>query len=112
MNAMTAARHPHTPGLGAERELLIRLAGPDDNVVLARLAALDSQAPLEGDSLIATVDGVAVAALSLEDGRLIADPFEHTAAVAGLLRMRATSIATSAPATAPRRRWLRLAPAG
>lgn len=90
----------------------MRLAGPDDGVALDRLAALDSQAPLEGDALIAQVDGAAVAALSLRDGRLVADPFAHTAAVAAHLRLRAASIAAPRPGAAPLRRLLRLVPAG
>ena len=77
------------PELGAERELLIRLAGRGDDVMLEQLAVLDSQARLDGDVLIAELDGVVLAALSLQDGRLIADPFAPTAAVGDHLRLRA-----------------------
>ena len=98
--------------LDAERELLIRLAGPDDRPALDRLAGLDSQAPLQGDALIAKLDGVAVAALSLRDGRLVADPFKRTAVIGDHLRLRASSItATTAPAAPFFKRLLRIAPA-
>ena len=78
--------------LGAERELLIRLAGRGNDVMLEQLAVLDSQAPLDGDVLIAELDGVVVAALSLQDGRLIADPLAPTAAVGEHLRLQAAPI--------------------
>jgi hypothetical protein len=109
---MPARRRPLPSALDAEHELLIRLSDPDDGAVLARLAALDSQAPLQDGALIAKVDGVAVAALSLRDGRLTADPFAHTAAVGDLLRLRAASIAASKRTPTPFGRLLRLALAG
>jgi hypothetical protein len=73
--------------------VLIRPAYPDDRDMLGRLARLDSQRPLDEDAMIAEVDGVAVAALSLSTGRTVADPFARTAEVCCLLRMRAASIA-------------------
>ena len=100
------------PARDAERELLIRLAGPEDRPALDRLAALDSQAPLQGDALIAKLDGVAVAALSFRDGRLVADPFRRTAAIGDHLRLRASSITATTGPTAPLfKRLLRIAPA-
>lgn len=108
---MSSDRHRLHQALDPERELLIRLAGPDDHVVLERLAALDSQAPLDGDALIAEVDGDPVAALSLGSGRLVADPFVHTAAVCDLLRFRAASIAASRSEASSLKRLLRLIPA-
>ncbi len=66
----------------------IRRAGPHDAPALHRLAALDSALPLGGEVLIAEVDGDARAALSLADGRTIADPFARTAALVDLLAMR------------------------
>lgn len=111
MVAMPARRQRLRPALDAERELRMRLAGPLDSAVMERLAMLDSQAPLEGDALIAELDGVAVAALSLEEGRLIADPFTPTAAVVDHLRLRAASIIATKRSAAPLKRLLRLAPA-
>lgn len=96
--------------LGAERELLIRLAGRGDDV-LKQPAALDSQAPLDGDVLVAELDRVAVAAVSLKDGRLIADPFVPTAAVGDHLRLRAASSHPRQRRSSAIRRLLRLIPA-
>lgn len=79
--------------------------------MLERLAALDSQAPLHGEVLIAEVDGDPVAALSLGSGRLVADPFVHTAAVCDLLRFRPTSIAVSRSEASSLKRLFRLVPA-
>jgi hypothetical protein len=77
---------------GIAEEVRIRLANPDDLAGLKRLAALDSQRPLEGSVLIAEMHGVAVAALSLHSGRVVADPFEHTSSVVDLLRVRASRV--------------------
>ena len=76
--------------------IVIRRAGAADVRVLARLAALDSAAIPGTDSLIAERDGVAVAALDLTDGRVVADPFERTADVVELLRVRAGRLRAAA----------------
>jgi hypothetical protein len=60
--------------------------------MLTRLAHVDSQRPLGADVLIGEIDGKAAAAISLTDGRVIADPFQRTSQVTQLLRLRATSI--------------------
>jgi hypothetical protein len=57
-----------------------------------RLAELDSQRPLSGRVLIGEVGGFPAAAVSLIDGRVIADPFQPTATLAGLLRLRYQSL--------------------
>ena len=75
---------------GIAEEVRIRLAYPDDRTVLERLAALDSQQPVEGDVLIAEIDGVVVAGLAVRSGHVVADPFVHTASVVDLLRVRAS----------------------
>ena len=67
----------------------IRPARPDDQVALHELAALDSALPLQGDILVALVDTEPVAALSLDDGRAVADPFRRTADTVALLKLRA-----------------------
>ena len=72
--------------------IVIRRAGAADVRVLARLAALDSAAIPGADSLIAERDGVAIAALDLADGRVVADPFERSVDLVELLRLRATSV--------------------
>ena len=70
-------------------EMVLRADRPTDASTLRRLAALDSARPLSGPSIVAEVDGRPVAALALGDGRVVADPFEATADVVELLKVRA-----------------------
>jgi hypothetical protein len=99
------------PPLDAAGELLIRVAGPDDRPALDDLAARDSRARLLGDALIAELDGVVVAALSLRDGRLIADPWKPTAVIGDQLRLWASSITATTVPAGPLKRLLRIGPA-
>ena len=71
--------------------IVIRRATDADIGALADLAILDSREPLSGPALIAEVDGVARAALDLDDGSVAADPFAHTAELVELLRLHAGS---------------------
>ena len=66
--------------------LTIGLAHSSDLIELERLAALDSADPLTGDVLLGRVNGHLRAALSLSDGRAIADPFSRSAHVVKVLR--------------------------
>jgi hypothetical protein len=84
--------------------LAIRHACVHDAPALARLAALDSSSRLGGDVLLAEVDGTPLAALSLRDGAVVADPFEPTAELVELLRLRAAQARASA-APGRTRRW-------
>jgi hypothetical protein len=84
--------------------IALRLAGADESDELVELAALDSQRPLNGDALVAVVDGSLIAAISLRDGRVIADPLVPTAEAAALLRTRAAQLARK-PRRHPRRRF-------
>src|SRR4051812_49519776 len=61
-------------------------ARPEDADTVGKLARLDSARPLRGDVVIGLVDGWAVAAISLSDHRVVADPFVRTAHVAEMLR--------------------------
>jgi hypothetical protein len=79
----------------------LRLAGADEGHVVQELAALDDAPALEGQVLLALIDGDPVAALSLRDGRVVADPFVHTDAATALLRLRAEHVS----GRRPRRRW-------
>jgi hypothetical protein len=72
--------------------IVIRRAGAADAPTLARLAALDSAVQPGADSLIAEIDGQAVAALDMADGRVVADPFARTADLVDLLRLRASRV--------------------
>ena len=53
----------------------VRYARPDDAEALAALAALDSSHAPGGEVLVAEVDGELWAAVSLDDGHAIANPF-------------------------------------
>jgi hypothetical protein len=77
--------------------LALRLARADERNQIRRLAELDDSEPLERPVLVAFLDGEAVAALSLEDGRVVANPFVPTAEVIGLLRLRASHLRNAPP---------------
>jgi hypothetical protein len=54
-----------------------------------RLAALDDRRAPKGPALLAYVDGELRAALGLEDGQAVADPFHPTAEIVEILRFQA-----------------------
>jgi hypothetical protein len=68
--------------------LTIRRATPGDTLALLRLASLDSAPALWGRVLVAERDELPIAAISLESGAAVADPFRHTADAVQLLRRR------------------------
>ncbi len=72
--------------------VLIRMARDGDKMRLSELAELDSATPLSGPSLLAFVDDRVWAAVSLADGRVIADPFRPTSSAVALLRVRAEQL--------------------
>ena len=63
-------------------DIVIRRAYPDDQAVLARLTSLDSAPPIAGPALVAEQGGELRAALDLERGEIVADPFRPTAHLA------------------------------
>jgi hypothetical protein len=67
---------------------VVRQATVDDDDALRRLAERDGQPPLAGPTLIAEIDRVPVAAVSLADERVIADPFQPIGIVRQLLCLR------------------------
>ena len=72
---------------------VIRIATAEDEAALRRLADIDSQDPLTaGPYLVGEVDGSPTAALSLADGRVVANPFVPTAQLLAHLRMRAGAL--------------------
>ena len=75
--------------------LALRVADADEAPVVRRLAALDDSPPLDGEVLLALVDGEAVAAVSLDDGRVVANPFLPTADTVTLLSLRASQLTRS-----------------
>jgi hypothetical protein len=64
----------------------IYMSEPDE--AIERLAQLDSARCPTGAVLVAAVDGELRAALPLDGGRAIADPFHPTAALVSLLEVR------------------------
>jgi len=85
---MSASSSPLAPS----DAVVIRRACDADMPLVRDLAALDSSAELTGSVLVAMVDGQPRAALSLDDGRAVADPFAPSAAAVELLRMRADQL--------------------
>jgi hypothetical protein len=69
--------------------IAIRRATERDRGAVERLAALDSSPEPRGTVMIGEVDGQPWAALSLDDGRAVADPFRRSADVVALLRAHA-----------------------
>lgn len=84
--------------------LTIRLAGSGDAAALSRLAQLDS-APPPGPvpMLVAEVAGELCAALPLDGGRVIADPFRPTVELVAILAERARQLAPPQSRRAARR---------
>jgi len=71
----------------------IRLATERDDARLRRLAERDATRPLQRSALIGYIDVEPAAAISLADGRVVADPQRHTDHLLACLRI---------PAGAPR----------
>jgi hypothetical protein len=80
---------PHTPDTEA---VVVRRASHDDAAALERLASLDSRRRLTGTVILAELDDRILAALSLDDDRVVADPFAPTADLVALLRVRARAL--------------------
>jgi len=71
-------------------DVTIREATPTDDVALDRLAQLDSARVPEGRVIVAGANGGLLAAMPVAGGAAIADPFRPTAAIVGLLDLRAS----------------------
>jgi hypothetical protein len=78
--------------------LTIRRARGDDMTALQELAALDSRPLPAYPLLIAEEDGTMIAALSLSEGRVVADPFRATSSAVALLELRAAQLSRRKPA--------------
>jgi hypothetical protein len=83
--------------------IALRTATDRDAGILEKLAALDSAPPLHAPAVVALVDGRPVAAASLSDASVVADPFVPTADVVELLQARIAATASSAAVSRPRR---------
>lgn len=83
----TASRDSHPAGI------TLRRLGAGDAAAVKRLAQLDSRRPPNRSLLGAELEGRLLAAISLSSGETIADPFEPTAELVELLRIRAGQLA-------------------
>ena len=63
-------------------------ANEADRLALARLVQLDSSGTIEGPVLGAEVEGRLLAAISMETGEVIADPFSRTSELRAMLKLR------------------------
>jgi len=81
------------PAMFPANRYSIRTAAPVDQTALDHIAMLDGQRPLEGAALVGLIDGRPAAAVSLDDGRAIADPFRSTGHLVAHLRVRAAGVA-------------------
>ncbi|HEV7883855.1 MAG TPA: hypothetical protein VGO81_09805 [Solirubrobacteraceae bacterium] len=101
--------HPLVASTLAHDAVVIRPARDADLLALHDLAELDSAAPLVGPVLVAIVDGRPWAAIGVDDGRVIADPFRESGAAVELLRLRVTQLRVAHGREAPARvaRWAR-----
>ncbi|HEX5910966.1 MAG TPA: hypothetical protein VFY44_10755 [Thermoleophilaceae bacterium] len=70
----------------------VRLGRATDSGQLADLAGLNCAAVPEGAVMVAETGGSIVAAVPVDGGPAIADPFRRTAAVISLLKLRAAQM--------------------
>jgi hypothetical protein len=70
----------------------LRLCSVHDDAALERLAVLEGRTVPSGRLVLAEVDGTIVAALPLNGGAPLADPFRPTAHLLPLLRLRASQL--------------------
>jgi hypothetical protein len=69
--------------------ITIRHSHQSDAEALRRLAELDGRRAPTGPTLLAYADDDLVAAVGVEDGRVVADPFRYTSDVVKTLTLRA-----------------------
>jgi hypothetical protein len=101
---------PDRSSRNPSESLTIRMAVPADAEALGRLAELDSAAPPPMPMLVVEVGGELRAALPLNGGPAIADPFRGTAELVVMLVERARQLEAPAPRRAARRWRLLRAP--
>ncbi len=77
--------------------ITIRPAYADDAMSITRLAELDSASVPHGPLILAEVDGELLAALSITDLTVIADPFHRTVELVTLLRDHVDRIRRAKP---------------
>jgi hypothetical protein len=72
--------------------LTIRTATDTDTAAVFRLATLDSSDPPTGEVLLAEMDDELWAALAVDTGTAVADPFRPSGELVDLLRFRAKGL--------------------
>jgi hypothetical protein len=83
------ARRPNDDLLTAAVTIRRLGDGEKDRMALDRLVERDSAQALERPVLVAEVEGNALAAISLVNGKAVADPFSRTTELRSLLELRA-----------------------
>jgi hypothetical protein len=97
------ARQARSTRLGSNEvpapgSIVLRGSTPDDAPSLRRLFVLESREPSPtGEWLLAEIDGEVAAALPLDGGRPVADPFRRTEDLLALLRLRAKHLGNGRP---------------
>jgi hypothetical protein len=89
--ARAASLHPPQP---VRTAIQLRLSACRDE--LERLAALTERPVRDGDWIVAELDGVPVAAVSIEDGTTLYDPFRPTSQLVSLLKFRRKQVLATA----------------
>jgi hypothetical protein len=89
--ARAASVHPPQP---VRTAIQLRLSACRDE--LERLAALSDRSLRDGDWLVADLDGEPVAAVSIEDGTTLYDPFRPTSQLVSLLELRRKQVLATA----------------
>lgn len=77
--------------------LTIRRLSDSDDADVARLVELDSGSGLQAPLLGAEVEGRLLAAVSVETGEVLADPFSRTAELRDMLELRALQLRKRSP---------------
>ena len=94
-HGVSRSRGRSSPVSGARRSdplkdtITLRHASSSDEHALRQLAELDSRPTLEGPVLLAEIDGRLAAAVAVDNGAAVADPFERTVPLVELLKAQA-----------------------
>jgi len=95
------------PGDPNPTNVTLRLADATDTDALDRLAQLDSRRAPRGTVLVAEVGGELWAAVSLDDGHAVADPFHPTGELVALMHERGRQLRSAGRSTAVPSVWPR-----
>ena len=93
--AFHAASQAASTATAPREDVVLRRSTAQDAAALTRLAQLDGAPRPVGAVLVAELDGEIVAAVPVEGGRAIADPFRPTAELVALLKARTRKPASS-----------------